>query len=88
MPKPVIFTISASWDDEAYGLERALRGHPAAADAPNSRRTVGKMSAMRSTCSRQPSQIDPGCLFLQITALRVAVPAAALMAPQFAGHLG
>jgi len=50
MSKPVIFTISATWDDEAS----VWSGH----------------------CPDNHPDIDPASLFLQITALREAEPAA------------
>jgi hypothetical protein len=78
MAKPVIFTISAAWDDEA----RVWSGHcddiPAAADAPTLDGLFEKISAMAlDLLSDNHPEIDPSNLFLQLTALREAEPAAA-----------
>ncbi len=78
MNKPVIFTISAVWDAE----ESVWSGHcdeiPAAADAPTLDALLAKISAMALDLlpDNHPG-IDPAALFLQITALREAEPAAA-----------
>ncbi len=65
MSKPVIFTISAVWDDEASVWVGHCDDIPAAADAPTLDELLAKMSTMA---------LD---LYLQITALREAEPAAA-----------
>jgi hypothetical protein len=78
MTKPVIFVISATWDDEA----RVWSGHcddvPAAADAPTLDALLAKMSEMALDLlpDNHPG-VDPSSVFLQITALREAEPAAA-----------
>jgi hypothetical protein len=61
MSKPVIFTISATWDD-----------------APTLDELLAKISAMALDLlpDNHPG-VDPASLFLQITALREAEPAAA-----------
>ncbi|RST86728.1 DUF1902 domain-containing protein [Aquibium carbonis] len=78
MSKPVIFTISAIWDDEA----RVWSGHcdeiPAAADAPTLDELLSRITAM--TLDLLPDNhpgVDPASVFLQITALREAETAAA-----------
>jgi hypothetical protein len=78
MTKPVIFVISATWDDEA----RVWSGHcddvPAAADAPTLDALLAKMSEMALDLlpDNHPG-VDPSSVFLQITALREAEPATA-----------
>jgi hypothetical protein len=78
MTKPVIFVISATWDDDA----RVWSGHcddvPAAADAPTLDALLAKMSEMALDLlpDNHPG-VDPSSVFLQITALREAEPAAA-----------
>lgn len=77
MSKPVIFTISASWDDEASVWSGHCDDIPAAADAPTLDGLLEKISAM--TLDLLPDNhpdIDPEALFLQITALREVEPAA------------
>ena len=68
MSKPVIFTISAAGDDEASVWSGHCDDIPAAADAPTLDELLAKIAAMA---------LDPVPLFLQITALREAEPAAA-----------
>jgi hypothetical protein len=78
MPKPVIFTISAMWDDEASVWSGHCDDIPAAADAPTLDELLAKMSAMALDLlpDNHPG-VDPASVFLQITALREAEPAVA-----------
>ena len=78
MPKPVIFTISAVWDDEASVWSGHCDEIPAAADAPTLDELPAKISAM--TLDLLPDNhpdVDPASLYLQVTALREAEPAVA-----------
>lgn len=61
------------------GLERALRRHPRRSRRADARRTLlAKISAMAlDLLPDNHPEVDPGELFLQITALREAEPAAA-----------
>src|ERR1043166_3232185 len=63
-----------------FGMERALRRHPRRgrrADAPTVDEVVAKISAMAlDLLPDNHPEIDPASLFLQITALREAEPAA------------
>jgi hypothetical protein len=78
MSKPKIFTVSAAWDDDA----KVWTGHcddiPAAADAPTLDGLLARISAMALDLlpDNHPG-IDPASVFVQITALREAEPAAA-----------
>ena len=76
--KPVIFTISAAWDDEAAVWVGHCDDIPAAADAPTLDALLDKISSMALDLlpDNHPG-VDPASLFLQITALREAEPAAA-----------
>ena len=78
MSKPVIFTISAVWDAEASVWSGHCDEIPAAADAPTLDALFAKISAMALDLlpDNHPT-VDPASLFLQITALREAEPAAA-----------
>jgi uncharacterized protein DUF1902 len=78
MSKPVIFTISATWDDEASVWSGHCDDIPAAADAPTLDELFAKMSAMTLDLllDNHPG-VDPASVFLQITALREADPAVA-----------
>ena len=78
MSKPVIFTISAKWDDEASAWSGRCDDIPAAADAPALDELLAKMSAMALDLlpDNHPG-VDPASVFLQITALREAEPAVA-----------
>lgn len=73
MPKPVIFTISAVWDDEASAWSGHCGDIPAAADAPTLDELLAKISAIALDLlpDNHPC-VDPASLFLQVTALREA----------------
>lgn len=76
MSKPVIFTISANWDDEASVWSGHCDGIPAAADAPTLDELLAKVSAMAlDLLPDNHPDVDPATLFLQITALRAVEPA-------------
>ena len=70
MTKPVIFTISASWDDEASVWSGSCDEIPAAADAPTLDALLAKTSAMAIDLlpDNHPG-VDPASLFLRIAAL-------------------
>jgi hypothetical protein len=77
MAKPLIFTISATWDDEAGVWTGHCDDIPAAADAATLDELLAKISAM--TLDLLPDNhpgVDPASVYLQITALREAEPAA------------
>ena len=77
MAKPLIFTISTAWDDEAAVWTGHCDDLPAAADAPMVDELLEKISAM--TLDLLPDNhpgVDPASVYLQITALREAEPAA------------
>ena len=80
MARPVIFTISAAWDNGvASRLDGTLRRHSGkAADAPTLDELLAKISAMALDLlpDNHPG-VAPGDLFLQITAVREAEPASA-----------
>jgi hypothetical protein len=78
MSKPMIFTISATWDQEASVWSGHCDDIPAAADAATLDEVLAKISAMALDLlpDNHPG-VDPASLFLQITALREAEPAAA-----------
>jgi hypothetical protein len=78
MAKPLIFTISAAWDDEAAVWTGHCDDIPAAADAPALDELLAKISAM--TLDLLPDNhpgVDPALVYLQITALCEAEPAVA-----------
>jgi hypothetical protein len=77
MSRPVIFTISAAWDDEASVWSGHCDDIPAAADAATLDELLEKMSAMALDLlpDNHPG-VYPASLFLQITALREAEPSA------------
>jgi uncharacterized protein DUF1902 len=78
MARPVIFTISAAWDNEASVWTGHCDDIPAAADAPTLDELLAKISAMAlDLLPDNHPEVAPGDLFLQITALREAEPAAA-----------
>ena len=78
MPRPVIFTITATWDDAASVWSGHCDDVPAAADAATLDEVLAKISAMAlDLLPDNHPDIDPAALFLQITALREAEPASA-----------
>jgi Domain of unknown function (DUF1902) len=78
MSEPVIFTITAVWDAEASVWSGHCDDIPAAADAPTLDELMAKISAMAlDLLSDNHPDVDPASLFIQITALREAEPAAA-----------
>jgi hypothetical protein len=77
MSRPVIFTISAAWDQEASVWSGHCDDIPAAADAPTLDELLEKISAMAlDLLPDNHPDIAPESLFLQITALREAEPVA------------
>ena len=78
MTKPLIFTISATWDDEAAVWTGHCDDIPAAADAPTLDALLAKLSAMALDLlpDNHPG-VDPASVYLQMTALREAQAAAA-----------
>jgi hypothetical protein len=78
MTKPLIFTISATWDDEASVWTGHCDEIPAAADAPTLDELLAKISAMAlDVLPDNHPGVDPASVYLQITALREAEAAAA-----------
>jgi hypothetical protein len=78
MARPVIFTVSAIWDAEA----KAWSGHcddiPAAADAPTLDELLEKVSRMAlDVAPDNLPDVEPESIFIQVMALREAIPAAA-----------
>ena len=78
MSKPVIFTISATWDDEASVWSGHCDDIPAATDAPSLDELLAKMSTMALDLlpDNHPG-VAPGSVYLHLNALREAEPAAA-----------
>ena len=78
MSKPVIFTISAAWDDDASVWSGHCDDIPAAADAPTLDELLTKITAIAlDLLPDNHPEVDPTSLYLQITALRQAEPAVA-----------
>ena len=78
MAKPVIFTVSAIWDAEANVWSGHCDDIPAAADAPTLDELLDKVSEMAlDLAPDNHPDVDPNSIFIQIMALREAVPAAA-----------
>ena len=73
MTKPLIFTISAAWDEDAAVWTGHCDDIPAAADAPTLDELLAKISAMALDLlpDNYPG-VDPSSVYLQITALREA----------------
>lgn len=78
MGKPTIFNVSAIWDDEASVWSGHCDEIPAAADSPTLDGLLEKISRMALDLApdNHPA-IEPGSIYIQINALREAIPAAA-----------
>jgi hypothetical protein len=73
MAKPLIFTITAAWDDEAAVWTGHCDDIPAAADASTLDGLLSKISAMAlDVLPDNHPGVDPTSVNLQITALREA----------------
>jgi Domain of unknown function (DUF1902) len=78
MAKPVIFTVSAIWDAEASAWSGYCDEIPAAADAPTLDDLLEKVSRMAlELAPDNHPDVEPESIFIQVVALREAVPAAA-----------
>ena len=78
MAKPVIFTVSAIWDAEANVWSGHCDELPAAADAATLDELLEKISRMAvDVAPDNHPDIAPESMFIQIMALREAVPTAA-----------
>jgi hypothetical protein len=78
MAKPVIFTVSAIWDAEASAWSGYCDEIPAAADAPTLDDLLEKVSRMAlDLAPDNHPDVEPESIFIQVVALREAVPAAA-----------
>jgi hypothetical protein len=76
MPKPLIFTVSAIWDDEASVWTGRCDEIPAAADAATLDELLEKTSAMAlDLLPDNHPNADPASVFIQIMALREVEPA-------------
>ncbi len=73
MTKPLIFTISATWDDETAVWTGHCDDIPAAADAPTLDELLAKISAIALDLlpDNHPGA-NPASVYLQIIALRDA----------------
>ena len=71
MSRPLIFTISAAWDDEAAVWTGHCDDIPAAADAPTLDELLSKISAMALDLlpDNHPG-VDPASVYLQLSAAR------------------
>ncbi|WP_065750548.1 DUF1902 domain-containing protein [Bradyrhizobium paxllaeri] len=73
MSKPVIFAISATWDDDASVWSGHCDDIPAAADAATLDELLAKISAMAfDLLPDNHPDVDPASMSFQITALRQA----------------
>jgi hypothetical protein len=78
MSKPLIFTISAVWDEDASVWSGHCDDIPAAADAPSLDELLAKILAMAlDLLPDNHPDADPASLYLQITALREVEPTSA-----------
>jgi hypothetical protein len=78
MAKPTIFNVSAIWDAEASVWSGHCDEIPAAADSPTLDGLMEKISRMAIDLAPDNyPDIEPVSIFIQIIALREAMPAAA-----------
>jgi hypothetical protein len=78
MTKPLIFTVTASWDEEAAVWTGYSDAIPAAADAATLDELLARIAAMAVDLlpDNYPG-VDPESVFVQLTALREIEAAAA-----------
>jgi thiol-disulfide isomerase/thioredoxin len=78
LSKPVIFNISAAWDQEASVWCGHCDDIPAVADAPTLDGLLSKITAISLDLlpDNHPG-VEPSSVYLQLNALREAEPAAA-----------
>ena len=78
MSKPTIFTVTAVWDEDAKVWSGHCDAIPAADNAASLDELLQRMSAMAlDLLPDNHPDIDPSSVYLQLTALREAEPAAA-----------
>jgi len=78
MAKPLIFTVSAIWDAEARAWSGYCDEIPAAADASTLDELLEKVSRMAlDLAPDNHPDAEPESIFIQVVALREAIPAAA-----------
>ena len=76
MSKPIIFTISAVWDEDALVWSGSCDAIPAAADAATLDGVMDKISAMAlDLLPENHPGLEPASVYLQITAMREAIAA-------------
>ncbi len=82
MAKPVIFTVPATWNEEAAMWSGYCDDIPAAADAPTLDELLGQISALALDLlpDNHPG-VDPASVFIQIIALEGGGASRGLMAP-------
>ena len=78
MTKPLIFSVTASWDEEASVWSGYCDAIPAAADAPTLDEFLERISAMALDLlpDNHPG-VDPASVFVQLSVLREVDPLAA-----------
>ncbi len=78
MNKPIIFRVSAVWDPEAGVWSGHCDDIPAAADAPTLDELLDKISRMAvDVVPDNHPGVAPESIFIQVLAMREAVPAVA-----------
>jgi hypothetical protein len=78
MAKPVIFTVSAIWDAEAHVWSGACDEIPAAAESAKLDELLEKVSQMAlDLAPDNHPDVDPQSIFIEVIALREAMPGAA-----------
>ena len=78
MAKPTIFNVSVIWDAEASVWSGHSDDIPAAADSPSLDGLLEKISQMAlDLAPDNHPEIDPASIYIQINALREAMPSAA-----------
>ena len=74
MARPMIFTVSATWDADASAWSGYCDEIPAAADAPTLDELLEKVSLMALDLAQDNyPKVDPEAIFIQVVALREAV---------------
>jgi len=75
LPKPLIFTVSAAWDEESKVWKGTAEAIPASAEAATLDEVLTKISAIAlEVLPANYPDVHPGSVYLQLNVLKGAEP--------------